>query len=239
MDAQQIELNALFEDMILEDMSPMASKKVAVVLGRFNPPTKGHYAVIDEVKKFIRKNKNLGLEAAPAVVIIGGSKSDSNKKKNPLTTDERELFMKASGKVDGVKFFVAPNAFSAFSMLRDNGLEPIAVAAGTDRIQDYIKILDKYFLTPDEQPIKHYAVHLSRDEEAFSKDKDAKRNSMDRALDAAKSGDEIETDLVSGSLARRAVELGYEPEFAQIVGLEDKPALASKMFKKIANALGE
>ena len=38
---------------------------------------------------------------------------------------------------------------------------------------------------------------------------------------------------MSGSLARRAVELGYEDVFAEIVGLEDKPALAKKMFDKI------
>lgn len=229
----------LDESLLFEDLAPMGKKKVAVVIGRFNPPTKGHYAVIDAVKKFIRKNKDLGLEAAPAVIIIGGSKSDSDKKKNPLTAEERKLFMEASGHANGAKFFIAPNAFAAFGTLRDHGYEPIAIAAGTDRIQDYKKILDKYFLTPDEQPIEHHAIHLERDEDAIEKDKGAKQAAMDRALDAAKSGEEIETDLVSGSLARRAVELGFEPEFAKIVGLENKPALAKKMFKKIADALRE
>lgn len=228
----QLEMNALFED-----LAPMANKKVAVVIGRFNPPTKGHYAVIDTVKKFIRQNKKLGLEAAPAVVIIGGSKSDSDKKKNPLSTEERELFMKASGNANGANFFIAPNAFAAFGMLRDKGFEPVAVAAGTDRIQDYKKILDKYFLTPDEKPIEHHAIHLERDEDAIEKDKDVKSAAMDAALKSARGGESIETDLVSGSLARRAVELGYEPEFAQIVGLESKPALAKKMFDKIAKAI--
>lgn len=229
---QQLEMNMLFEDLV-----PMADKKVAVVIGRFNPPTKGHYAVIDAVKKFIRKNKNLNLEASPAVVIIGGSKSDSDRKKNPLTAEERELFMKASGQANGAMFFIAPNAFAAFGMLREKGYEPVAIAAGTDRIQDYKKILDKYFLTPDEQPIEHHTIHLERDEDAIETDKDAKKLAMDKALAAAKEGNSIETDLVSGSLARRAVELGYEPEFAKIVGLEGKPVLAKKMFAKIAKAL--
>ena len=230
---QQLEMNALFED-----LAPMADKKVAVVIGRFNPPTKGHYSVIDTVKKFIRQNKNLGLEASPVVVIIGGSKSDADKKKNPLSAEEREVFMKASGKANGVLFFIAPNAFAAFSMLREKGYEPVAIAAGTDRIDDYKKMLDKYFLTPDGQPIKHYAIHLERNEDAIEKDKDAKKTAMDKALETAKKkGSDIDTDLVSGSLARRAVELGYEPEFAKIVGLEDKPALAKKMFDKIAQAI--
>jgi len=230
----QLQLNALFED-----LAPMASKKVAVVIGRFNPPTKGHYAVINSVKKFIRENKKLGLEASPAVVIIGGSKSDADKKRNPLSVEERELFMKGSGKANGALFFSATNAFAAFGMLREKGYEPVAIAAGTDRIEDYKKMLDKYFLTPDEQPIEHHKIHLERDEDAIETDKEAKKNAMDTALKSAKAGKEIDTDLVSGSLARRAVELGYEPEFAQIVGLEDKPVLAKKMFDKIAAAIKE
>lgn len=218
---------------LVEDLVPMASKKVAVVIGRFSPPTKGHYAVINKVKKFIRSNKKLGLEVSPAVVIIGGSKSDSDKKKNPLSASERELFMKASGHANGVMFFIAPNAFAAFSLLRESGYEPVAIAAGTDRIQVYKTMLDKYFLTPDEQPIQHYAIHLERDEDAIDTDKRVKSAAIDKALAAAKDGESIDTDLVSGSLARRAVELGYEKEFAQIVGLEHNPLLAKKMFDKI------
>lgn len=224
---------------VLEDLSPMAKKKVAVVIGRFNPPTKGHYAVIDQVKKFIRQNKNLGLETAPAVVIIGGGKTDADKKRNPLSAEERRLFMSASGKANGVKFFIAPNAFAAFAMLRDNGLEPVAIAAGTDRITEYKKILDKYFKDPSDKKIKHYTINLDRDEVGFDLKKKEKQNTLDSVLKSLKNSDDVETDIVSGSLARRAVELGYEPEFAKIVGLEDKPALAKKLFNKIAAALKE
>lgn len=70
-------------------------------------------------------------------------------------------------------------------------------------------------------------------------DKDAKRAAMDAALADMLDGGDISTDMVSGSIARRAVELGYEPEFAKIVGLEKKPALAKKMFDKIKSAISE
>jgi len=216
-----------------KEIYPVGSKKVAVVIGRFNPPTKGHYAVIDQVKKFIRKNPSLGLEAAPAVVIIGGSKSDDDKKRNPLSAHERQVFMKASGRTNGVNFFVAPNAFAAFVLLRKEGLEPIAVAAGSDRVQDYMRILNGSFKN-GEEPIKHYKIHLPRDESAI----DGEKSSSDSVLNDMKGGD-IETDLVSGSLARRAVELGYLPEFTKIVGLEDKPELAKKLFDKIAASIKE
>src|ERR1039458_5866482 len=112
----QLELTA-----ILEDLAPMANKKVAVFIGRMQPPTSGHYAVINTVKKFIRQHKELGLEAGPAIVIIGGSKSDADKKRNPLSVEEREIFMKASGLANGVLFFTATNAFDAFTTLREKG----------------------------------------------------------------------------------------------------------------------
>lgn len=230
----ELELSALFED-----ISPMGSKKVAVVIGRMNPPTKGHYAVINQVKKFIRDNPKLGLDVSPVVVIIGGSKSDADKKRNPLTVDERLSFMKGSGNANGVVFRQATNAFAALAELRDAGLEPIAVAAGTDRIDEYIKILDKNFKTPDGGEIKHHKIHLVRNNDAVLTKKDDKAKAMDSALASMKDGDDLSTDLVSGSLARRAVELGYEKEFAEIVGLESKPAIAKKMFAKIAASLKE
>ena len=231
---EQLEINALFED-----MSPMGSKKVAVVVGRFNPPTKGHYAVINEVKKFIKRNPKLGLDVSPVVVVIGGSKSDADKKRNPLSVDERLSFMKGSGKANGVTFMSAINAFAALAQCRDQGLEPIAVAAGTDRIDDYIKILNKNFLTPDGKPIEHHKIHLARDEDATLTKKADKATAIDTTLDHLKQDGHIETDLVSGSLARRAVELGYEKEFAEIVDLADKPQLAKKMFDKVAAAIKE
>lgn len=229
----ELELNALFED-----MAPMGAKKVAVVIGRFNPPTKGHYAVINSVIKFIDKNKKLGLEAIPIVLVIGGSKSDNDKKRNPLSVAERIQFMKASGNANRATFMEGTNAFKALEAIREKGFEPIAVAAGSDRIDAYIEILDKYFKTPDGQNIPHSKIVLTRDEDAVETNKEAKQISMDQLLSAAK-GKEIDIKNVSGSLARRAVELGYEDEFASIVGLTDKPVLAKKLFSLISKAIKE
>lgn len=235
MDIQdQLELNSLFEG-----LQPMASKKAAVCIGRFNPATKGHYAIINLVKKFIREKADLGLEASPIVVIIGGGKSDADRKRNPLTVHEREAFMKASGSADGVRFMTATNAFEAFSLVRAEGFEPIAIAAGSDRVHDYIRILDGYFKTPSGDAIKHYKIDLARDAAAVSDDDETKQKAMDSTLASMKDGSELDIDEVSGSLARRAVELGYEAEFAEIVGMKAKPTLAKKMFNKIKAALAE
>ena len=63
--------------------------------------------------------------------------------------------MEHSGNANGVKFLVAPNAFAAFAKVREEGFEPIAVAAGEDRAPEYIKILDKHF-TDNGKPVKHH-----------------------------------------------------------------------------------
>lgn len=231
---EQLELNLLIE---AADKVPMGTKRAAVVIGRFNPPTRGHYTVINEVKKFIRANQKLGLEAYPVVVVIGGSKSDADLKRNPLSVDDRILFMSSSGMADGVKFMSAKNAFEAFANVRKEGFEPIAVAAGSDRLPDYIKILDKHFTDDSGAAIKHYGINLSRDEDAVETNKEDKQKAMDATLDNLKSKNVLPVDQISGSLARRAVELGFKDEFAKIVGLDKKPALADKMFAKIAAAI--
>lgn len=235
MDIQtQLEISMLFEDV----PSP-GEKRVAVVIGRFNLPTKGHYEVINQVKKFIRDNPKLQLNALPVVVVIGGSKSDEDKVNNPLTIDERITFMQSSGQANGVKFMNAKNAFDALIQLRNENMEPIAIAAGSDRAADYMRILDKYFKDEKGEPIKHHRIMLKRDSDAVEPNKDLKNSTMDSTLNAMKDGEDLSIDIVSGSLARRAAELGYEQEFAEIVGLQGKPALAKKLYAKVKASIAK
>lgn len=234
MNTQQ-QLDALFED-----TPPPGKKRVAVILGRFNPPTKGHYELINRVRTYIKAHPDLNLEASPVVVVIGNDKKEKTPEdmmKNPLTVHERIVFMNASGLVNGVKFAHAKNAFEALTGLRKNNMEPIAIAAGSDRIDDYMRILDEYFKTEDGKPIKHERIHVARDDDAIETDKKKKQSSIDDILNAMKDGDDPAIDAVSGTLARRAVELGYQDEFAKIVGLEVNPKLAAKLYAKVKAAL--
>ena len=209
------------------------SKKVAVMIGRMNPPTRGHYKVVNAMKAFIRENRDLGLEATPVVVIVAGSKSDLDKKRNPLTGDERKSFMEASGNANGVKFLIAPNAFAAFTKVREEGMEPIAVVAGDDRAPEYQRILDKHF-TKNGDPIKHHIISIDRDFDTEHSDGDAY---FDKVIEMINDGDKINDAQISGSLARHAVKTGNEKAFAYITGLEKKPKLASTMFKKVKEAM--
>lgn len=224
------------EEYIIEATVGAQKKRAAVMVARINPPTVGHYKVIDAMKAFIRDNPDLRI-SAPVLVIVAGEKSGEDKEKNPLTAEERAKFIEASGRANGVKVLVAPSGFAAFEAVRRAGYEPIAVAAGSDRIDRYLELLDKYFTTQDGTKIKHVPVPgLGREGQEGTKSD--KRTTMEKALEDLKQGGTLDVAEVSGSMARRAVELGYEEEFAQIVGLEKKPKLAKLMFNKIKTSLG-
>lgn len=223
-----------------EDLPGRQKKNVVVAVGRFNPPTRGHYKVIDAMKAFIRDNPKLKLEAIPVVVIVAGGKTSEDKSRNPLTGDERKSFMESSGRANGVKFLTASSAFAAFAEVRKAGFEPIAVAAGSDRLPGYLKMLDDYF-TEDGQPakkggtpIKHHKVSgLERDADADGDDGDSY---YQKVVDMINDGDKVDDDMISGSLARYAVKQGEKKALAYIAGLEKKPKLADSLFSKLRGA---
>jgi hypothetical protein len=211
------------------------AKRAAVMVGRFNPPTIGHYAVVNTVKKFITANPELKLDTVPIVVVIEGKETSKDKNRNPLTADERISFMKGSGRADGVRFLKAGSAFAAFEEVRKAGYEPIAVAAGADRGSNYLSMLDKYYKTQDGATIKHQLIELPRagaNESKEKLDKEAALADILKYTDA-----DIPVTMVSASLARLAVLHGEREKFAIIVGLTDKPDLANMMFNKIKAAM--
>jgi hypothetical protein len=223
---------------LFEAMAAMGSKRVAVVIGRFNPPTLGHYAIFNKVKSVLRANSKFDLDVIPVVIVIGGSKSDADKSRNPLSVDDRIMFMQASGHADGITFMSAKNAYAALANLRNSDLEPIAIAAGSDRIADYKRILDDNFKDPKGEKIRHHTITLQRDEDSgVELNAQDKNDALDTLLDELKKTGKIDIDLISGSLARRAVELNRLEEFSIITGLKSKPVLAKKMFGKIQTSL--
>lgn len=232
-------LNETEEEFLFEALPPMQKKRVAFAIGRYQPPTKGHYKVIDKMKEFIRRNPDLDLESKPVVIIIAGEKSSLDKKKNPLTADERISFMQASGKANGVEFLTAKSAFFALGAIRDAGFEPIAIGAGSDRAKGYKDMLDKGFKTEDDKPIEHVIIPgLDRADDAVETKKAEKQSALDKAMDKLHMSGNLNDDEISGSVARRAVELGFEEEFATIVGLEHNKTLARMMFNKLKKSFG-
>ena len=225
------------EDTLLEYLPEMQERNAVVMIGRMNPPSSGHYKVMNKMKLFIREHPELKL--TPIIVVVAGKKSSLDKTKNPLTPEERIKFMESSGHCNGFKFFIATNGRQALGLIRDNGYEPKVIAAGSDRVEGYLKNLDKDFLTPDGEPIEHLVVPgLDRIDAAVATKKDEKAKALDDTLSKMKDGEDVSDDEVSGSLAREAAKLGYFEEFADIVGLKHKHTLARMMYNKIRKALG-
>jgi hypothetical protein len=210
------------------------TRKVAVIIGRMSPPHVGHYAVINKVKQFIREHEDLELDPVPVVVVVDGKKTGKDKLRNPLSADDRVMFMKGSGRANGVRFLTAASAIDAFYAVRRAGYEPIAIAAGADRGNQYMEMLDKYFKTKDGKTIDHYEIKLPRDKSA-SEEGQAKQDSMDAVLQYVDK--DMPVHMISGSLARNAVQKDEREKFAILVGLDKKPKLAELMFNKIKAAM--
>ena len=213
---------------LLEQAAPVSDKRAVVIVGRFQPPTAGHYKLINAAKKFIRENPALLLFTKPIVVIVNGSKSSQNKLENPLSVEDRIYFMKHSGKANGVEFLSANNAFNAFNAVRTAGYEPIVIGAGSDRVDGYIEMLDTKFTDKNGKKQVHYKLEIPERHELPST-----RDSLEGLK-----GRKVGISELSGSLARKAVELGYFDEFVKIVGLENNLPAAKKMYKMIKESMG-
>lgn len=199
-------------------MPPMQDKKAVVVIGRFQPPSRGHGKAINAARSVYR---NDALDSI-VVVVIEGTHTSKDKERNPLSGAQRIRYLEASTYGKGVKYIIATNAYEALVKVRQAGYEPISVVGGVirgddgevieDRATNYKNMLDKYFKTPEGDVIEHSAIQLERDPSA--------------------------NDItgVSGSVARVAVKMGYFDEFEKMVSLDD-PTLVRKMYDDIAKSM--
>lgn len=190
---------------------PMQVKKAVVIIGRMNPPTLGHYYLIDKAKRLFKDKKLDGI----VVAIVEGVNTSKDKKQNPLTADRRIYYMKASGHCNGLRFVVGTTAMDAFFEVRKAGFEPVWLVTGEDRGETYEQMLDKYFLDRTGKPIKHETLVVDRE------------------------GDD-ENSGVSATLARSAVEHDMFPEFQKLVDLDEVTAKKMfNEIKKAMNVTGE
>ena len=224
-------------DEIFEATVPVPAyqkKPAAVMVGRLNPPTRGHYLVIDRMKAYIRQHPELKLDVMPVVVVIAGKKTSEDKERNPLTADERTVLIESSGRANGVRVLKAADAFDAFVKVREAGLEPLAIAGGDDRAKKYADLLKKHFKRNGKE-VERHVISIDRNLD----NGDLGPEALDKILDMIEDGDKVSDKLISASLARQAAREGREKAFAYITGLEDKPALANKLMKKIRGATSD
>jgi len=113
----------------------LPSKKVVFAFGRFQPPTTGHELLVNAVKK---------LAGSTADHVIYASKTE-DKKSNPLPVARKVYFLK--------RMFPKTNFIAASAEVRtfieaakelNKKYKNLVMVAGSDRINEYDKILNKY-----------------------------------------------------------------------------------------------
>jgi len=107
---------------------------VALSLGRYNPPTLGHF----ESLKALKSQANvLGVRAE--VFVIEGEQTSKDKQKNPLSAKQRVEILKSW--FPDIHFDVASSAYEVMEVLQVQGKRPKIWVAGTDRVPRYKQLL--------------------------------------------------------------------------------------------------
>ena len=196
---------------------PKKQEKTAVlVIGRFQPPQKGHGFLIDAAKKAFRKYKY----DAIIVCVVEGKETSKDTSVNPLSGKSRVYYMENSTYGKGLKYAIVGSAFDAFTKCREMGYEPMCVVGGKfvtgdkeeNRAEGYKDLLDKYFKNDDGSDIDHRAVVLDRDPDASG------------------------VKGISGSTVRAAVLANRYDDFKDMVGL-DSDDLTKEMFDELKEKL--
>lgn len=198
-------------------------KPSVIVIGRYQPPHLGHYAIFDMAKDYISKNGEVF--EYPIIVVIDGEKSGKDKSKNPLSAEERVNIMHGSGHASDVRYLIAKDVMEAIEKLKDAGYDPVAVATGSDRGDSYVKLLNKYYETDNERE----SLVLKRSE------LDVKPATIDDIL--ANFDKDTPVEFISGSLVRATVKAGEFDKFAIMTGLNDNPKLAKSSFDKMKSSM--
>jgi len=107
---------------------------VSLVIGRFQPFTKGHLQLLKNAKHPV------------IVAIVKGKQTSKNKENNPFPFDLQKEVIMSSGVNNIIDVYSIESASLPYmiSISRDNGYEPVEMFAGTDRYKMYKYQQEKY-----------------------------------------------------------------------------------------------
>ena len=112
------------------------SNKLVFAFGRMNPPTVGHGKLVAKVKRMAQQNRADHL-------IIASHSFDKNK--NPLKPQDKLMHLKGMFPNTNFKLSDASHpSFIAQLKLLTGKYDHIIMVAGSDRVQEFQKILDQY-----------------------------------------------------------------------------------------------
>jgi len=141
-----------------QQITEETTKKLAILFGRMNPPTKGHEENVNGLKQMASK------QSADHLVIASHS---VDAKKNPLTPDVKLKHLKRAFPETNIitSSREQPTILHHATEAHKKGYTHLTVVAGSDRVEEYKKLLNHYNgKTHDEagQPFKHGAFNFKK-----------------------------------------------------------------------------
>lgn len=130
------------------------NKTRVIAYGRLNPPTSGHALVMNKTKEIADKHN------AEHQVILSRTQDS---KKNPLHVNDKVKFAKKISPGVNVVGATAehPTIMHHVAKAHDEGVEHLHLVAGSDRVDEYKKLLHKYHGPGTEKAFKSIHVHSS------------------------------------------------------------------------------
>jgi hypothetical protein len=121
----------------LDFLEEQKEKHAVLAFGRFNPPTVGHSLVVDKVKDVAKTFK------ADHHIVLSHSQ---DKAKNPLTGEQKLLHAKRFFPKTNLSLSDkdSPNFLTQAAKLHKAGVTHLHMVAGSDRTDEYYKLLHKY-----------------------------------------------------------------------------------------------
>ena len=127
--------------MLLKELMEATPKKTAVVAwGRMNPPTIGHQKVIDVVKQHAQR-----FMGDPILFLSKSQKP----KTDPLSFAEKVHFAGEMFSIKVDRNTSVKTIIQMFQHLQGQGYDNVILVAGSDRVQQYQDLIDKYNNKPD------------------------------------------------------------------------------------------
>lgn len=129
----------------------MANKHMVFSFGRFNPPTAGHSKVVDHVMKTADSLK------ADHKVIVSHSQ---DKHKNPLSGQHKVDYVKHIHPDANVEASTKehPHFMAHLAKMHKEGYTHATMVAGSDRVEEFQKLADKYNGPNGQYHFKHLKV---------------------------------------------------------------------------------
>jgi len=124
----------------------MQSKRIVFTFGRFNPPTTGHLKLIEAVAK------EAGQSDDYRIVPTRSFKAD----KNPLKIDIKIEWMKKMFPKHAKNIITSPDlnliikVMQSFQGIPPDGYTDVCMVVGSDRVQDFTTLLNKYNRDPND-----------------------------------------------------------------------------------------